>query len=106
MDYYRTRMQTEEGFRDTQSTPVGLDLACESRIEAERRANLWLIAALVIFALWIVGVCLKGSAIERQIRVNSGQRYKVDSRQQSTINDGFMHEPHLGFSKRGLLKGK
>ncbi|MDD5579604.1 MAG: hypothetical protein PHY16_10030 [Methylobacter sp.] len=53
----------------------GLDLACESRIQAERQANLLLVAALVIFALWIVGICLKGSAIERQIRVNSGQNH-------------------------------
>lgn len=72
VDYYRTRMQIEEGFRDTKSTHYGLDLASESRIQAERRATLLLIAALVTFALWIVGVCLKGSATERQIRVNSG----------------------------------
>ena len=73
VDYYRTRMQIEEGFRDTKSTHFGLDLARESRIEAERRANLLLIAALTLFALWLVGLSLKGSATERQIRVNSGQ---------------------------------
>jgi hypothetical protein len=73
VDYYRTRMQIEEGFRDTQSTHYGLDFTSESRIQTERRANLLLIAALVIFALWNVGICLKGSATERQIRVHSGQ---------------------------------
>jgi len=66
VDYYRTRMQIEEGFRDTKSTHYGLDLARESRIRAERRANLLLIAALIIFALWLVGLSLKGSATERQ----------------------------------------
>jgi hypothetical protein len=74
VDYYRTRMQIEEGFRDTKSTHYGLDLACESRIEAKRRANLLLIAALTLFALWLVGLSLKGSATERQTRVNSGQK--------------------------------
>lgn len=71
--YYRTRMQIEEGFRGTKSTHYGLDLACERWIEAERRTNLLLIAALTIFALWFVGLSLKGSATEWQIRVNSGQ---------------------------------
>lgn len=74
VNYYRTRMQIEEGFRDTKSTNYGLDLACGSRIEAERRANLLLIAALTIFALWLIGLSLKGTEIERQIRVNSGQK--------------------------------
>jgi len=51
--YYRSRMQIEEGLRDTKSTHYGLDFTSESRIEAERRANLLLIAALIIFALWL-----------------------------------------------------
>jgi hypothetical protein len=33
-----------------------------------------LIAALIIFALWLVGLSLKGSATERQIRVNSSSK--------------------------------
>jgi hypothetical protein len=51
-----------------------LDLACESRIETERRANLLLISALTIFALWLIGLSLKGTETERQIRVNTGQK--------------------------------
>ncbi len=66
-------MQIEEGLRDTKSTHYGLDLASESRIEAEPRANLLLIAALITFALWLTGTCLKGTATERQVKVNSGQ---------------------------------
>jgi len=50
-----------------------LDFTSESRIEAERRANLLLIAALIIFALWLTGICLKGTDIERHIKVNSSQ---------------------------------
>lgn len=75
VNYYRSRMQIEEGLRDTKSTHYGLDLASESRIGAERRANLLLIAALVIFALWLTGLCLKGTDIERQIKVNSSQTH-------------------------------
>jgi len=74
VNYYRTRMQIEEGFRDTKSTSYGLDLACESRIKTERRANLLLISALTIFALWLIGLSLKGTETERQIRVNTGQK--------------------------------
>ena len=75
VNYYRTRMQIEEGFFDTKSAHYGLDLASESRIQTERRANLLLIAAFIIFALWLVGLCLKGSATERQIRVNSSSKH-------------------------------
>jgi hypothetical protein len=66
-------MQIEEGLRDTKSTHYGLDFTSESRIEAERRVNLLLIAALFIFALWITGISLKGTDIERNIKVNRGQ---------------------------------
>ena len=56
-----------------QKYTLGLDFTSESRIEAERRANLLLIAALIIFALWLTGICLKGTVIERHIKVNSSQ---------------------------------
>ena len=75
VNYYRARMQIEEGFRDTKSSHYGLDLARESRIKTDRRANLLLIAAIIIFALWLVGLSIKGSAIERQIRVNSSSKH-------------------------------
>ena len=75
VDYYRTRMQIEEGFRDTKSHHYGLDLTRESRIQAERRGNLLLIAALILFALWLVGLSLKGTATERHIRVNSRSKH-------------------------------
>ncbi|MCL7422570.1 MAG: hypothetical protein M8364_16905 [Methylobacter sp.] len=73
MNYYRSRMQIEEGFRDTKSTHYGEDLTQDSRISADRRANLLVIAALIIFALWLIGLGLKGTAIERQIKVCSNR---------------------------------
>jgi hypothetical protein len=57
-------MPIEEGFRDTKSTHYGKDLTQDSRISADRHANLLLIAALIIFALWLVGLGLKGTAID------------------------------------------
>ncbi len=89
-------MQIEEGFRDTKSTQYGLDLARESRIQAERRANLLLIAALIIFALWLVGLSLKGSATERQIRVNSSSKHSP----YSVIFTGKMHVAMLRLNCR------
>jgi hypothetical protein len=74
VDYYRCRMQIDEGFRDTKATHYGLDLAHESRIQPERRANLLLIAALILFTLWLVGIHLKGTEVERHIKVNSGSK--------------------------------
>ena len=74
VDYYRCRMQIDEGFRDTKATYYGLDLANESRIQPERRANLLLIAALILFALWLVGIHLKGTEVERHMKVNSGPK--------------------------------
>ena len=73
VNYYRSRMQIEEGFRDTKSTHYGADLTQDSRINADRRANLLLIAALIIFALWLIGLGLKETAIERQIKVCSNR---------------------------------
>jgi len=35
------------------------------------KAGLKPIAALIIFALWLTGICLKGTDIERQIKVGS-----------------------------------
>jgi hypothetical protein len=72
-------LQIEEGFRETKSTHVGLDFTSESQIEAERRANLLLIAALIIFALWLIGICLNGTDIERQIKVNNGRHRSPES---------------------------
>ncbi len=74
VNYYRCRMQIDEGFRDTKATHDGLDLANDRRIQVERRANLLLIAALILFALWIVGIHLKGTEVERHIKVNSGAK--------------------------------
>lgn len=74
VDYYRCHMQIGEGFRNTKATHYGLDVTDEGRIPMERRANLLWIAALMIFALWLIGANLKGTEIERHSKVNSGPR--------------------------------
>ena len=81
VNYYLIRMQIEEDFRDTKSKHYGLDFSRESQIQGEYRANLLLIPALIVFALWLVGLGLKGSTTEHQIRVNSRSKhspYSVD----------------------------
>lgn len=71
---YRTRMQIEEGFRDTKSDPYGLGLAKATRINPQRRAILLLIAALAIWVLWCIGIAAKGLPLAKQIRVNSSSK--------------------------------
>lgn len=71
---YRTRMQIEEGFRDTKSDPYGLGLAKATRISSQRRAILLLIAALAIFVLWCIGTAVKALSLAKQVRVNSSSK--------------------------------
>ncbi len=69
--YYRSRMQIEEGFRDTKSRRYGLGLADESRIKGERLANLLLIAMLASLVLWLIGTCIKNTDTAKHVQVNS-----------------------------------
>ena len=71
---YKTRMQIEEGFRDSKSSTFGLGVCALGRIGAARRAILLLIAALSIFLLWIVGTIAETSELARRERVNSSSK--------------------------------
>lgn len=71
---YQTRMQIEEGFRDSKSHCYGLGVANANRIGPQRRANLLLVAALAAFLLWCIGVAGKDQAISKQVRVNSSSK--------------------------------
>jgi Transposase DDE domain len=74
MKLYQTRMQIEEGFRDSKSHRYGLGIAKANRIGQQRRANLLLVAALAAFLLWCIGVAGKDQAIAKQVRVNSSSK--------------------------------
>jgi hypothetical protein len=74
MKLYQTRMQIEEGFRDTKNDRYGLGVADANRIGQQRRTNLLLVAALAAFLLWCIGVAGKNQPIARQVRVNSSSQ--------------------------------
>ena len=71
---YKTRMQIEEGFRDTKSIAFGLGIAKGRYTTFHRALNLLLIAALAAFALWIIGRLAKTQGWDRLVRVNSSSR--------------------------------
>jgi len=74
MKLYQTRMQIEEGFRDSKSHRYGLGITKANRIGQQRRANLLLIAALAAFLLWCIGVAGKNQPLTKQVRVNSSSK--------------------------------
>ena len=71
---YKTRMQIEEGFRDTKSVAYGLGIAKGRYTSFCRALNLLLIAALAAFALWIIGRLAKTQGWEKLVRVNSSSK--------------------------------
>jgi Transposase DDE domain len=71
---YKTRMQIEEGFRDSKSATFGLGVCALGRVGAARRAILLLITALAIFLLWMVGTIAATGELARRERVNSSSK--------------------------------
>jgi hypothetical protein len=71
---YKTRMQIEEGFRDTKSAAYGLGIANGRHTTFMRAANLLLIAALASFLLWVIGCLAEARDWHRLVSVNSSSR--------------------------------
>lgn len=71
---YRTRMQIEEGFRDTKSTQFGLGLSQYPHMNPRRRAVLCLIASCALFVLWCIGTAVKQSNLIKQFTVSSKRK--------------------------------
>lgn len=74
VNIYSTRMQIEEGFRDSKSVHYGLGLSQNIRMKNHRRSVLCLMAACAIFVLWCIGTAGKQTDIARQVRVNSSSK--------------------------------
>jgi hypothetical protein len=72
---YSARMQIEETFRDLKSTQWGMGLSSSQTRHPKRLAVLLLIAALLSFALWLIGLAARGSGY----RVQYGSRKKAGS---------------------------
>ncbi len=77
INIYRSRMQIEEGFRDTKSESYGIGISKESRSSFLRASNLLLIAALSNFVLWIIASVAQENGWECLVSVtSSGARKK------------------------------
>jgi hypothetical protein len=71
---YKTRMQIEEGFRDTKSVAYGLGIANGRHTTLARAANLLLIAALASFLLWVIGCMAEARDWHRLVTVSSSSK--------------------------------
>lgn len=58
---YRCRMQIEQTFRDVKNDKLGLGLSSSQSRQPRRLAALLLIGALVIYALWLIGLAARES---------------------------------------------
>lgn len=74
---YRNRMTIEEAFRDLKSTRHGFAFRHSLGRNAERVANLLLIAALALLVLWITGLVGIQRNLERSLQANTERRRRV-----------------------------
>ncbi len=68
---YKTRMQIEEGFRDTKNLQFGVGLSMARSTTAQRYDNLFLIAALILFVLWCIGKVAYQHGYHRFLQANT-----------------------------------
>ena len=74
---YYHRMQIEESFRDSKSTQFGFGLRYSRSTGVVRLSNLFLIAMLATFLLWLIGRALRLSGKEREFQANSVTSFNV-----------------------------
>lgn len=67
---YQQRMQVEEAFRDTKSQNYGVGLSASRSRSPLRMDNLLLIAALILFVLWCIGMVAKAK-YRKKIQANT-----------------------------------
>ena len=68
---YKTRMQIEEGFRDTKNHQFGVGLSMARSTTVQRYDNLFLIAALILFVLWCIGKVAYQHGYHRLLQANT-----------------------------------
>ena len=56
VNLYSQCMQIEENFRDIKNNKLGIGLECANSRSVNRFDNLLLIAALILYLLWCIGV--------------------------------------------------
>jgi len=77
VQFYRLRMQIEEGFRDIKSHRFGLSLAYHRTSSVERLHILLLIAALALMVIWLLGMATILLDKHYQFQANSVRHKKV-----------------------------
>lgn len=68
---YKTRMQIEEGFRDTKNHQFGIGLSMARSTTTQRYDNLFLIAALILFVLWCIGKVAYQQGYQKFLQANT-----------------------------------
>lgn len=71
VNYYGTRMQIEESFRDLKCHRYGLGFALNLSRSRERLAALLLIALLAFFVLWLIGEQAVAQRLQRHFQSNT-----------------------------------
>jgi hypothetical protein len=74
---YRHRMQIEENFRDTKSTPLGSGLELSQSRSATRLHALLLIGTLAAFLLWHVGQLAEAEGLHRPFKVTTREAREI-----------------------------
>lgn len=68
---YGLRMQIEENFRDSKSTPVGMGLEVSQSRSASRLHALLLIGTLAAFVLWHIGQLAEAEGLHRRFKATT-----------------------------------
>ena len=74
---YRDRMSIEEAFRDLKAYRHGFAFRSNRGRDPQRVANLLLIAALALLALWLIGLAGIKRGLDRNLQANTERRRRV-----------------------------
>jgi len=69
--FYALRMQIEENFRDSQSTPLGMGLEVSQSRSAQRLHALLLIGTLAAFLLWHIGQLAEAEGVHLRFKATN-----------------------------------
>ncbi|MFQ5661454.1 MAG: IS4 family transposase, partial [Gammaproteobacteria bacterium] len=74
---FKTRMEIEENFRDTKNARLGISLEYARSTTPERYDNLLLIAALILFVLWVIGYAAYYKNYHKSLQANTISHRRV-----------------------------
>lgn len=96
VNVYRKRMQIEETFRDLKAPRWGFAMGYARSRTLARRANLALIGALALFALWLTGRAARAIGWVRDFQANTERSRRV-------LSDEFLGREVCRFPKRYVV---